>query len=76
MVPTDQFNHPMPPVRRLRGMWFGYAADLAEWASAFFIDAAALLRNPDHEHLHSASIGFLWTNVSNAKKGRMVIGHG
>lgn len=55
-------------------MWFGSAADLAEWASAFFIDAAALLRNPDHEHLHSASIGFLWTNVSNAKKGRMVIG--
>ncbi|MCO6363104.1 putative metallopeptidase [Paracoccus sp. 08] len=55
-------------------MWFGSAADLAEGASAFFTDAAAPLRNPDHAHLHSASIGFLWTNVSNAKKGRMVIG--
>lgn len=76
MVRTVHFKRPMPPVNEFEGVeaWFGPAPDLAEWASASFIDDAAPLRNPDHEHLRSASIGFLWTNVSNAKKGRMVIG--
>lgn len=30
--------------------------------------------NPDHAHLIPASIGMLWTTVSNSKKGRTVIG--
>ena len=67
---------PMPPVDEVKGLsaWFAPSPELAEWAAASFIADGAALRNPDHEHLRSASIGFLWTNVSNAKKGRMVIG--
>ncbi|AHD00466.1 hypothetical protein METH_06805 [Leisingera methylohalidivorans DSM 14336] len=38
------------------------------------MDEGATLENPDHAHLRMACIGFLWTNVANSKKGRMVIG--
>lgn len=71
-----ELARPMPPVNEVEGFraWFGPSPELAEWATASFIADGAPLWNPDHEHLRSASIGFLWTNVSNAKKGRMVIG--
>lgn len=76
MAGPDAPRRPMPPADQVESFeaWFGPAPDLAEWTAASFIDDTAPLRNPDHEHLRSASIGFLWTNVSNAKKGRMVIG--
>lgn len=66
----------MPPVDEVEGFgaWFAPSPELDQWATASFIADTAPLRNPDHEHLRSASIGFLWTNVTNAKKGRMVIG--
>lgn len=66
----------MPPVDEVEGFgaWFAPSPELGEWASTSFIADGGPLRNPDHEHLRSATIGFLWTNVSNAKKGRMVIG--
>lgn len=67
---------PMPDMERVEGhdAWFAPAPDLAEWAMSTFIAETADLLNDDHEHLRNAHIGFLWTNVSNAKKGRMVIG--
>jgi hypothetical protein len=53
---------------------FSPAPELVEWARATFINEDAKLFNPDHFHLNSASIGFLWTNVANARKGRRILG--
>lgn len=76
MLERNSIGRPMPSFDQVEGLesWFGPSPELAEWATASFIADTAPLRNPDHEHLRSASIGFLWTNVTNAKKGRMVIG--
>lgn len=72
----DDLARPMPPADLVEGFdaWFGPSPELAAWAFATFIAEDAALRNDDHEHLRSASIGFLWTNVQNARRGRMVIG--
>ncbi|MCD1619146.1 hypothetical protein K7H20_13835 [Salipiger manganoxidans] len=69
-------ERPMPPRDAAEGMetWFSAAPDLADWARSTFIDDGAPLQNEDHAHLGEAHIGFLWTNVENAKKGRRVIG--
>ncbi|NHK29179.1 hypothetical protein FF098_014760 [Parvularcula flava] len=48
--------------------------ELADWARETFIEPGGTLENEDHEHLQHASIGFLWTNVANAKKGRRIVG--
>ncbi|APG91136.1 putative metallopeptidase [Sinorhizobium americanum] len=47
---------------------------MPEWVEATFLDPASPVHNPDHLHLRSADIGFLWTIVGNSKKGRRVIG--
>lgn len=39
-----------------------------------FIEAGAPLYNDDHRHLNSASLGALWTNVSNSRAGRRIVG--
>lgn len=67
---------PMPPAEKVDSFdpWFSPSPELAEWTFASFIAEGAPLLNPDHEHLRSAEIGFLWTNVANSKKGRTVIG--
>lgn len=54
--------------------WFAPAEDLAAWARRSFIDPDGLLANEVHAHLEQATVGFLWTNVSNAKKACIVIG--
>lgn len=53
---------------------FAPAPELVEWARATFISEDAKLFNPDHFHLNSASLGILWTNVSNSRKGRHIVG--
>ena len=67
---------PLPNEENAHGLsdWFSPSLDLATWAHDTFIAEGAELENPDHAHLKFARIGFLWTNVSNSKKGRMVIG--
>ncbi|RCW78836.1 hypothetical protein C7476_12122 [Phyllobacterium bourgognense] len=47
---------------------------MVEWVRATFIEDDGKLFNPDHLHLQSASIGMLWTNVSNSRKGRRIVG--
>lgn len=54
--------------------FFEPAQDLATWAADTFIASGATLQNPDHEFLESAQIGFLWTNVPNARQQRTVVG--
>ncbi len=46
---------------------FRAAPELEAWARAAFIDETGPLVNPAHAHLRSARIGFLWTNVANAR---------
>lgn len=69
-------ERPLPSIVQVEGhdAWFEPSPELAEWAMSTFISEAADLLNEDHEHLRHAQIGFLWTNVSNSKKGRIVIG--
>lgn len=67
---------PMPPSdtdERLEA-FFIPSPEVEAWARATFIADGATLENEDHAHLMEAHIGFLWTNVENAKKGRAVIG--
>lgn len=70
-------GRPMPPQSVLEETAlpvFEPAPELEEWARSQFIEPGADLENPDHEHLQHATIGFLWTNVSNTRKGRQIVG--
>ena len=53
---------------------FDPSSDLEAWVDSCFIEAGSELENEDHAHLQVASIGYLWTNVANTKKGRTIIG--
>lgn len=67
---------PLPPEDMLEdtSIRFEPAIDLIEWARSSFIDETADLMNEDHAHLRFATIGALWTNVTNGRAGRRVIG--
>lgn len=70
-------SRPVPPASVLDELLnpvFEPAPELIEWAKHTFIDEGGKLYNPDHHHLASASIGALWTNVGNTRKGRRIIG--
>ncbi|ATU91451.1 putative metallopeptidase [Phyllobacterium zundukense] len=70
-------SRPMPPASVLDELVnpvFEPAPELVEWARQTFIADDAKLYNPDHHHLNFASIGALWTNVGNSRKGRQIIG--
>lgn len=47
---------------------------LGTWARERFIDPGGPLTNPHHEHLQSASIGWLWTNTTAEHRGRRIAG--
>ncbi len=55
------------------GEMFVPAPGLVSWARETFINEGATLENPEHVHLREAVIGALWTNVPNAKNGRIVL---
>lgn len=63
---------PYPPADRIESHepFFLPAPDLWAWARDTLIDAEGALFNEDHAHLEAATIGFLWTNVGNSRKGR------
>lgn len=46
---------------------FRPAPELEAWARSAFIDETGPLMNPEHAHLRYAHIGWLWTNVPNAR---------
>ncbi len=50
------------------------APDLEQWARAVLIEETGILHNPDHAHLEHMVLGFLWTNVENARQGRRIVG--
>lgn len=67
---------PYPPIDLVQSHVddFRPAPDLEEWVTDTFINEGAPLENPDHQHLRSAHLGFLWTNVENARRGRRILG--
>ena len=50
------------------------APEIEVWAREAFIAENAVLLNVEHAHLRSASLGFLWTNVGNARHGHRIVG--
>lgn len=69
-------TRPTPPITLLESLdpMFVPAFGLVSWVKETFIDAGGLLTNPDHEHLQQADIAFIWTNVENVKRRRLILG--
>lgn len=53
---------------------FAPAPEVLEWVSSQILDEAGALHNPDHAHIGSADVAFLWANGGFTSKGRSVIG--
>lgn len=66
--------HPPAEIMDPMGPAFLPSPELAEWVSETFLDGASPLFNEEHAHLAEADLGFLWTNVPNARGGLAVIG--
>lgn len=47
---------------------------LAGWIFNTFINPRGPLANIEHNHLREATIGYLWANTENAKRGKRIIG--
>jgi hypothetical protein len=50
------------------------ADDVHRWVESTFLAKDGPLHNPDHQHLLLATIGFLWTDARNSRRGRIVQG--
>lgn len=72
MIPT----RPHPPAYLLNDIpsVFVAAPELGNWVRETFINSDGALANSAHEHLADADIGFLWTDVANARQGRAIVG--
>jgi hypothetical protein len=69
-------RRPYPPqelIEAPNGM-FRAAHDLTDWVRETFIDDGGNLTNDEHEHLQGADIGFLWTNIENTRRNRLILG--
>lgn len=68
-------DRPMPGPELFEGFgMFVPAPDVVAWMRANIIEESGPLHNPDHIHLLDAAIGVLWTNVSNSRQMRDVVG--
>lgn len=69
---------PMPPERIFdigNGLiQFAPDGDFNQFLDDRFLNEGDPLFNPEHVHLTAATIGFLWTNVGNKRRGRRVAG--
>ena len=66
--------YPPPALLEFVPQTFTPAPEVDEWVRQSFISELSPLHNPDHVHLSMASIGFLWTNVENSRRGRAILG--
>lgn len=67
---------PHPPqsvFERIEGT-FEPSPELEAWAVETFIRPGAALQNPEHEHLQSARVGFVWTTVANSRHMNPIAG--
>lgn len=65
---------PKPPnaVTQTIASVFAPAPEISLFVKNHFLNESSELYNPDHEHLQSANIGFLWTNVELMQKQKAV----
>ncbi|MEQ6971105.1 putative metallopeptidase [Pectobacterium polaris] len=50
------------------------ANEIYDWVDRQIISESGNLYNPDHSHLHTADIAFMWASSAFEKKGRTVLG--
>ena len=69
-------SRPMPPIEVVEGFSAAFipAPEVDEWLRATFLDEKSPLYNVEHDHLNSANLGILWTNVENIRQTRRVVG--
>lgn len=66
---------PLPPEHLLGGLLgFEPAPEIERWARQTFINDGAALEVDELAHLQQASIGFVWTNVLNVRRDKMLLG--
>lgn len=71
----DVLAFPTVPVHLLDGKHTIEPCDqVRDWAAQMFLTPGQYLHNPEHEHLFDARIGFCWTNVTNTKQGKQILG--
>lgn len=65
---------PKPPKRIIQSPHplFEPADALEEWLRRTFLKQESAFYNPEHDHLNSADIGALWTNVTNVRQMRRI----
>lgn len=71
-----QTERPKPPAALLESAddVFLPAPDVEAWLRAEFLDMQSPLYNVEHDHLNSATIGVLWSNVSNSRHMKRIAG--
>lgn len=69
-------ERPQPPEELLQSYAPAFipAPEVERWAWDSFIEDEAPLFNEEHAHLANARIGFVWTNVGNARGGHRIVG--
>jgi hypothetical protein len=69
-------NRPIPPKRVTESFEpiFEPAGDVETWIRETFLDSGSPLFNVEHDHLNSAQLGILWTNVANSRNMRGIVG--
>lgn len=72
---VDVLSFPSVPVSLLDGPGtIEPCPEVGEWTLAMFMTPGQFLYNDEHSHLEDASFGFLWSNVSNVKTGKRILG--
>lgn len=51
---------------------FAPAYDVADWLMSTFVEPGGVLYNEEHDHLRNASVGVLWTNLAQKRRGHHV----
>ena len=76
MTESPIITRPLPPIEVVDGIGpvFMPAPEVDEWLRAAFLDEKSPLYNVEHDHLNSANLGILWTNVENIRQMRRVVG--
>jgi hypothetical protein len=68
-------KRPIPPSELSEpGSRFLPAPEVELWLRQTFIKSGGHLHSKEHEHLHFAEIGVLWTNAYNSRRGMEVVG--
>lgn len=53
---------------------FAPSKEMEVWMRETFLDEKSRFFNVEHDHLNSASLGVLWTNVPNSRQMKVIVG--